>query len=320
MKEIQIKEHTNNVVAKSNELITAKGVLSGSSQKMLASVISMLRADDTEFTRYALNRRDYLQLIGSTSNNDEFFKQTARELMQNPFDVDGSLYNWCSKVDLVSTQGYVVFDIHSDLKPYLLELKEKGNFTQYKVVNILSLKGEYSPRLYEYVTMKWNAYKGYHSEATSYSFDMSIEYMREFLQIPNTYRYNSIKVQIIDKAVKQFKEKTDIQIEYKEQKIGRKVDRLVITVRENNKGSNDYMKSKQAFISYMRANYINADVLLAKDKLTDKELKISVAPDGKLYDKRGTEFDAKRSNDMWETLFKMSQENKLLCLKQGTLF
>jgi hypothetical protein len=70
----------------------------------------------------------------------------------------------------------------------------------------------------------------------------------------------------------------------------------------------------------MRANFINADVLVANDTKTNKQVMISIAPDGKLYDKRGSEFDAKRSNEIWDSLYKLSQEDKLLCLKQGTLF
>ena len=319
MKEIKVKEYTNNTVSKSNELITAKGSLSEASQKMLASVISMLRVDDTEFTKYALNRKDYLQLINSTTNNDKFFKETAKELMRNPFVLDECIFNWCSKVDLKSVEGYVVFEVHKDLKPYLLELKERGNFTQYKIVNILSLTGEYSPRLYEYVTMEWNKYTKYHPNANSYSFELKIDTMRECFSIPKSYKYNNIKVQILDKAVKQFKEKTDIQIEYKVQKIGRRVDRVIITVKKNTKGSNDYLKHRTAFIEHMRANYINADILSAVDKYTQKPMLISIAPDGKLYDKKGSEFDSKRSDEMWDTLFKMAQENKLLCLKQHAI-
>ncbi len=313
MKEIQIKEHTNNMVAKSNALITAKGYLSGSSQKMLASVISMLRTDDTEFTRYALNRKDYLKLINSSSNNDEFFKETAKELMQNPFVIEGRIYNWCSEVDLVSTQGYVVFDIHPRLKPYLLELKDKGNFTQYKVVNILSLKGEYSPKLYEYITMKWNAYKGYHKKASSFTFEFNIEDMRELLQVPKSYKYYDIKRQILDKAVKQFKEKTDIQISYKEQKIGRKVDRIIVTVKENNKGSNDYMSSRKAFIDHIREMYKpNADqgiypiICTTSDNTT-----VRVDNSGKVYTSANQNITREQSNKLWDWLYQLAKDGEL---------
>ena len=103
--------------------------------------------------------------------------------------------------------------------------------------------------------------------------------------------------------------------EYEEQKIGRKVDRIIVTIRANAKGSNDYQRHRKAFIEHMRANYVNADVLSAVDKYTQKSMIISITPDGKLYDKKGTKFDSKRSDEMWDTLFEMSQEDELLCVK-----
>jgi plasmid replication initiation protein len=217
MNEIQIEEHKNNIVAKSNELIQAKGSLSGTAQKMLASLISMLRIDDTEFQEYALRIDDYLKLIGSSSKNKKFLEEQAMELMRNPFRVDGKVFNWCSMVDLERINGYIIFDIHIKLKPYLLELKERGNFTQYKIVNILSLKGEYSPRLYEYFIMEFNQQIKYKKECV---ITLKIDNLRSFLQIPKSYRYNNIKIQIMEKAKRDFKDHTDIQFTYIEKKIG----------------------------------------------------------------------------------------------------
>jgi len=119
MLEIKVQKHKNNIVSKANELIQAKGILSATAQKMLASIISMIRVDDTEFQEYALKIDDYLALIGSKSNNDKFVKNRAKELMQNPFEIDGMIFNWCSMVDTKSIEGYLIFDIHPKLRPYL---------------------------------------------------------------------------------------------------------------------------------------------------------------------------------------------------------
>ena len=89
-----------------------------------------------------------------------------------------------------------------------------------------------------------------------------------------------------------------------------------MTVRENNKGSNDFKKSKQAFIAYMREHYVNADIYTSRDKVTNKDLVLSIAPDGKLYNKKGGEFDPDRSYGMWNTLFEMAREDRLPCLKK----
>jgi len=309
MKEIKIEKHKNNIVAKSNELIKAKGSLSGTAQKMLASVISMLKTDDTEFQQYALKIDDYLELIGSKSNNKNFLMEQAKELMRNPFEVDRKLFNWCSMVDLGKIEGYIVFDIHQELKPYLLQLKERGNFTQYKIINILSLRGEYSPRLYEYFVMEFNQQRKYQKVCV---LTLKIDDLRSFLQIPKSYRYNHIKTRIIEKAEKDFKDHTDIKFTYIEKKIGRKVDQLIITITENNRDKNNYLSSQQAFISYIRKNFVNKKLLEGIDKDTKKKIIISVTPDGKIYDLyQNTNFNATKSLKMWELLHTRAKEGKL---------
>jgi plasmid replication initiation protein len=317
----KVEENKNNIVVKHQELVhNARYRLSELGIKVLSVLISMIKTSDTEFTQYAIQIKDFKELIHSDSKNTyKYAHKLISELMSNPMQIGDEQFNWASYGKYHRGDGVVVFEIHRLLKPYLLELQK--NFLQYNITNILPLKSGYVIRLYELCKDHFNEARRYKESATSVTFEMKIDRLRENFHIPDSYQYSShIKKHILDKAVEQFRSKTDIKIEYEEQKIGRRVDRVLITVRENNRGSNDYMKSKQAFIRYMRANFVNADVLVANDTKTNKQVMISIAPDGKLYDKRGSEFDAKRSNEIWDSLFKLSQEDKLLCLKQGTLF
>jgi len=309
MKDIKIEKSKNNIVSKANILIEKKDNLSGNSRKMLAMIISMIKHDDKEFMQYALNRKEYLSLINSKSNNDKFFKDTAKELMRNPFEIDGVLYNWCSKVDTVSSIGNIIFEIHEDLKPYLLNLKEEGNFTQYKIINILALKGEYNQKLYEYLIMRINKKKKYR-EGESVS--ISIEELRELLNVPKSYKYAIIKMRILDKAVREFADKTDIKISYTEVKQGRKVVSLDIVVQENSRGSSDFLSSERDFISYVRNSFINKTLLKYKDS-AGKEIELAVCPEGKLYNKKepSKAIDPKNSKMLWSTLYQYALKGKL---------
>lgn len=313
MKEIVIKEHTNNIVSKANELIKAQGELSGTAHKMLCSVISMIRVDDKDFQEYALKRDEYLKLIGSTSNNDEFIYKQAEELMSKPFRIDGKLFNWCSMVDFKRIPGYIIFDVHPKLKPYLLELKEKGNFTQYQIINILALKGDYSPKLYELIIMEWNQYISYKKSCKSYTFELEIDYLRDTLQIPKSYLYADIKRNIIEKAQKQFKEKTNICFTYKEYKLGRKVTRLIITVKDNNKGSNDILATRHSFIKHIRENYKPANDVFPTIRKTPKgELKIN--KNGEIYlmqnNNQIKNYKHDESIKIWDWLYELELSKK----------
>lgn len=320
MELVSIEDSKNNIVVKHQGLVhNARYRLSELGIKVLSVLISMIKTSDTEFTQYAIQIKDFKELIHSDSKNTyKYAHKLVKELMSNPIQIGDEQFNWVSYGKYRKGDGVIIFEIHRLLKPYLLELK--NNFLQYNITNILPLKSGYVIRLYELCKDQYNEATRYKEGTTSATFELNIERLRELFEIPSSYAYKDIRVNILDKAVEQFRKKTDIQIEYKVQKIGRRVDRVIITVKKNRKGSNDYKHNRMAFIKYMRANYINADVLSAVDKYTQKSMIISIAPDGKLYDKKGTEFDSKRSDEMWDTLFKMSQEDKLLCLKQGTLF
>ena len=315
---ISIEENKNNQVKKANSLIEAKGALSSTAQKILIMLISMLRTDDSEFQKYALNIKDFKQELGTTNNEVKFYVERAKELMRNPFEVDKKLFNWCSMVDYGSIEGYLIFDIHNDLKPYLLGLQK--NFTTYNIVNILALKGDYTPRLYEYFLMRFNEYKAqykrqHNKTPKSFTFELEIDWLRDTFKIPDSYRYNNIKTQIIEVAKRQFKEKTNIKFDYKEQKLGRKVVRLVITVENNNKGSNDYLVDLQSFIRFVRKNLINQDIWQGQGMV------LSVSANGRIYDKKSLkEYANKNAQVVWEKWYELAKQDKLLILKQGLLF
>jgi len=315
LRQVAIKKDKNNQVNKSNTIIEAKGALSETANKILANLIAMLRVDDTEFQKYAMNIQDYLNLIGSSSKNTEAIKTSAEELMRNPFWVGKKLFNWCSMVDIESMEGYIIFDIHGDLKPHLLELKNK--FTSYEIINVLSLKGDYTPRLYEYFLMRFNEYKSIYFKQNnkmpkSFTFDLELEWLIEYLQIPTTYRYADIKRQILEVTKKQLLQKTNIKFDYDEKKFGRKVATLIVKVENNEKGSNDFLKDERSFINYMRKNFVNKDVLKAKSIEDDSIIMVSIAPDGTLYNKYSrVNINAKRSKVMWSRLYTMALENKL---------
>ncbi len=307
IQKIDIQDSKNNIVKKANELVKAKGELSETAQKMLAMLLSMIRIDDTEFQRYALNIREYKKEIEIKSKKSKLdYIENAKELMSNPFIIDNQMFNWCSKVDWGSVKGYIVFDIHKDLKPYLLQLKE-GNFLQYNITNIMKLKGKYSPRLYEYFKMQWKQHKHYHPNDKNYTFEIKIDWLRNFLKISKGYRYDNIKTQIIEKAKKDFKQYTDIQFTYKAQALfGKKIDRLIITVKDNNKGSNDYLRDLKSFISFYRKNKVNEDLY------EDEKLCLSISERGRLYDKyTAQEYNKDDAMIVWRKLYEKAKKDEL---------
>ncbi len=308
-----VKYDIDKKIAKHNDIIKAKGSLSSTAQKMYSMVISMLNKDDADFQEYALHIDSYLEQVGSSSKNKAFIKKQAEELMSNPFWIDGKLFNWCSYVDIDKLEGYIIFDIHPKLKPYLLDMK--NNFTQYELVNILKLKGNYSPRLYEYFTFRFKVYKNEYFKKNkkyprSYTFEINIDWLRDTYKIPLSYRYDNIKKQIINKAKDDFIQYTDLKFTYTEQKIGRKIDRLIITLQTNNKGSNDTLKDMKTFISYLRKNYINQNIQ------QDEQTILSISDKGIIYNKRNAkDYSKDDALKIWKHWYQLAKEDKLEIIK-----
>ena len=274
----------------------------------------MIKVSDTEFTQYAIKIEDFKELIQSDSKNTyKYAHNLISELMSNPLKIGDEQFNWVSYGKYRKGENIIVFEIHRLLKPYLLEIQQ--NFLKYNIKNILPLRSSYVIRFYELC-------KDYFNEGTRYNknksvtFDIKIDRLRELFEIPSSYQYSShIKKLIIEKSKKQFKAKTDIQFTYQEQKIGRKVDRLIITVKENNKGSNDFLSDLKSFIAHMRKNYVNQNVW------TGQEMILSISESGRIYDKKTLrEYNNKDSQKVWESWYELAKDNELLCLKQGTLF
>jgi hypothetical protein len=77
----------------------------------------------------------------------------------------------------------------------------------------------------------------------------------------------------------------------------------------------DFIKNFDTFISYMRSNFINKEILSMKDKYTQSIIRISVSSKGFLYNlDNNQDFDGTRAKELWSSLHKIAKSNKLQCL------
>ena len=132
-------KETNQIVKKSNDLITAKYRLTIIQQYVLHNVISQIHIEDTDFKKYEVNVRSIAENHGiDTKNAYRYIKKSALELNKQPIiigdEIEGIALNWFSSVRYNSNRGTLLVDFHPDLKPYLLQLQ--SYFTQYENKNI----------------------------------------------------------------------------------------------------------------------------------------------------------------------------------------
>ncbi|EHR0219569.1 replication initiation protein [Clostridium perfringens] len=216
-----------NLVSKSNELINTRYNLNLQEQKLILTLASMVQPDDSEFKSYNFKVQEFMDLLEikdkSTYKN---LDKVIKSLMEKTFVIKKESGEYIRLAWLSSAKyfkGNVTLEFSSNLKPYLLMLKE--NYTSYKLENILKLKSCYSVRLFE--ILKSNLYKKI--------LIIDIETLKYLLQADKkTYNlYGKFKEKILLKAQIELKEKTDIYFEFEEIKTGRKVTSLKFVIKSN---------------------------------------------------------------------------------------
>ena len=316
--------NSNNMVRKSEALTKARYKLNPLALKFVTTIIANLKRSDEVDEKYIFRVKDLADLMG-ISYHDIYaeMEEAVEELLKKPLHIkedNGWLKaNWISSARYEDGKGTITFRIDPDLRPYLLTLQEK--FLQYKLENILRLRSGYVIRLYE-ILKDWYNQTSRYDNSKKVEKIVEVQWLRETLEVPKSYQYSShLKKLIIEKAKEQLAEHTDIIFDYEEIKTGRKVTHLKFIVEENPKNAKpiedknrySFLKSKKAFVDYLRTHYVNKPIIEAPNKKFGRQIsKWSISEKGLLYDMYKTENDinATRSDEIFGALYDFAKENQ----------
>lgn len=154
--------------------------------------------------------------------------------------VDLSFFEWV-KIELNDkNENIVKVRFMQEILDYIQSLK--NNFTKELVIFTMRLKGKYAIRLYElcksYQSMYLSKYK--EKEYNIFGFAFIIDLMRIKWCLPNNYTNGKIK-QIIDKAITEINNKTDIEVSiYDTIKENKKIMEYIIKIDPNSNFHNIY--------------------------------------------------------------------------------
>lgn len=223
-------ESRNFPVVKSNYLIQkTRYDLSLSEQKLILHLIQLIGPKDDDFKTYHFSIRDYCKICGMDYDNGKNYiniKRSLKALSDKSFWIeqeDGSevLMRWIDKIKIDRQQGIIDIRLDNDLKPYLLQLKTF--FTKYNYLYVMTMKSQYSIRLYELLKSYENVY-GIIYEVTE---------LRKLLNLDDKSlpRWVDFKRFVIEQAIKEINKFTDITIQYDTIKKGRSVFEVVFKVK-----------------------------------------------------------------------------------------
>ena len=227
------------LVVKSNELIRASYTLSLVEQRIiLMSIVTARDINDiTPDTLCRIKVSDYAELYEVSPQTAYEALKDAAEVMFNR-RVTIQIYDdvlkkrvplavrWLSGMNYLQQEGIVTVRFSKELIEHITEVYE--NFTRYKIENIANLSSQYSIRLYELLISWLSAGKTPVFEIQDFRGQLGIE--------PDEYeRIQHFKERVLDYALEQINENTDITASYAQHKAGRTITGFSFTIKAKKK-------------------------------------------------------------------------------------
>lgn len=213
------------LVTKDNSLIGASYSLSVVEQRLIFLAIIEAREQETLIEAGGL-LRIYAQ---SYAKQFDVEKHTSYEAMKRAVEglyEAGFAYSkvdegsgkigryksrWVDKIGYIDDLGCVELVFASDVIPLITRLEAR--YTEYELKQVVGLQSEYAIRLYELI-IQWRS--------VGKTNKISLYELREKLGLVDEYkRIEAFKRRVLDLAVKQINEHTDITVEYDQHKQGK---------------------------------------------------------------------------------------------------
>jgi|SRR5665648_66274 len=210
-----------NVVKKNDIVQKARYKLDLVQQKTIMYLISKINSmKDVEFQEIEIDLKDLCKIMGITYNgkNLKDFQDAIQKLSDKSMWVDTGpqliLMRWLQRVVIDKGSTIVTVKFDELMAPYLLQIKDC--FVEYRLENVLPMKSQYSLRLYELL-------KSHNGQA---KWEISLDELKAQLFIENAPaydRYDLFRQRVIDPAILEVCNYTDLLVAYEPNRKDRKI-------------------------------------------------------------------------------------------------
>lgn len=226
----------NDLVVKDNALINASYYLSLTEQRLILLAIIQARAEKmTSSNEFKVKVSSYINAYGVADATAYEAIQKATETLRTRYFtfervVDGEpervVSNWVQSIAYAENSSYIKIKFTDDVIPLITQLEK--HFTSYQLEQVKDLSSIYAIRLYE-LMMQWRA--------TGKTQQIPIDELRYKLGIePDQYKQMvNFKKKVLDFAIDQINEHTDIKASYEQHKEGRSITGFTFTFKEKPK-------------------------------------------------------------------------------------
>lgn len=209
----------------SNALVESVYQATLTEKRILATMISMIHPDHSDFKDYKIDIRKFAEVFDIKGKSIlELVKKSTKNLLSRTIQInDGDKFlqiNWISSAEYQKGSSDVIIRFDPKLKPYLLNLR--GGYTTALLDQVARFKSVYAFRLYE-------LFKQYHPQIEHRTFELL--HLKKLLGCENDYpNYGNFKEKVVNKAVYEINNLSDLYITFLELKEGKKVVKLVFTI------------------------------------------------------------------------------------------
>lgn len=208
-------------------------------QKIFLAFVSLVDSrNDEDFMLTQISVKQFAEILALEDPNYKQIRDGVHKMVsitfQNPITdetdsetndpEDFEVINLFEKIRYRKKLGVIEAKFHQDLKPFLLQLE--NHYTTYDFEEVRNLTSSYAIRLYE-LAMQWQGSK-------EKKFKHEIENLKlMFGATTNSYKeYSNFKLKVLKVAHDEINGKTNLKLDYKEIKSGRKVVAIEFSIKQ----------------------------------------------------------------------------------------
>lgn len=222
----------NQTIKQSNRLIEAKYKLTNREQLLIMAICSQLDENAENFSTIRIKVADFAAFCKiTTADKYTEVKRIVMRLLDRKLLIqqpNGGWYatHWLQSAEYIPNESVIEYKIDERLKPELLQLK--SGFLRTKVAPIMEFRRDYSIRIY-FILKKMLKIR---------DFCRNLDFFRERFELGKSYNlFANLKNKVLEPALKEINEKSDISVWHEYIKEGRAYKKIhfIVELKETEK-------------------------------------------------------------------------------------
>ena len=217
-------------VRQHNAITTARYEMTACEMDIVFYLLSLLRKEDRVGKFYQIRVVDLMEVTGRQWNYQQFLEATSALRGREYVFEDNKRFlqvGLLASAEYMKGEGVIELEISEKIRPYFIDLKR--NFTSFKLQAAFSLTSKYAKRIYQIIS-QWKD----KSETRTFSLhDFKVMLALKDPKGAEAEQYTKVSMfqkHVLNVAVKQINQYTDLRIAYELTKNGRSFDSIRFTI------------------------------------------------------------------------------------------